>query len=157
MQQTDFTQAYAKIHLPAKVVLAVTQKPDGGHNLITLEWFMRTSIAPPMFAISIGHSRFSLQCLETTRFFNLVFPASDQKSLLSYCGSHSGQDLDKFHETGINFLPGKLHKLPILKNATANFECEIVSQVRTGDHTIYVGQVHYSWLNEDKELFFYHH
>ena len=55
MKITELSTAYAKVHLPAKVVLAVTQKPDGGYNLITLEWFMRTSIQPPMFAISIGH------------------------------------------------------------------------------------------------------
>ncbi|MBM4403019.1 MAG: flavin reductase family protein [Candidatus Cloacimonetes bacterium] len=157
MIQTDFTAAYARIHLPAKVVLAVTQKPHGGYNLITLEWFMRTSIVPPMFAISIGHSRFSLECLETTRFFNLVFPASAQKALLTYCGSNSGRDLDKFTETGVEYFPGKLRKLPILKDATANFECEIVSQVRSGDHNIYVGQVHYTWLNKENELFYYIH
>ncbi len=157
MKQTDFTDAYARIHLPAKVVLAITQKPDGGYNLITLEWFMRTSIAPPMFAISIGHNRFSLECLESNRYFNLVFPAVDQKPLLTFCGSNSGRDLDKFSETGAEYFQGKLHKLPILRDAVANFECEIVSQVRSGDHTIYVGQVYYSWLDNEKELFFYKH
>ncbi|MCB5267689.1 MAG: flavin reductase, partial [Candidatus Cloacimonetes bacterium] len=64
MQKSNLPEAYAKAHLPSKVSLAVTQKPDGNYNLITLEWFMRTSIQPPMFAISIGHSRYSHECLQ---------------------------------------------------------------------------------------------
>ncbi len=154
-QLSDLPATYAAIHLPAKVALAVTQKPDGQFNLITIEWFMRTSIQPPMFAISIGHSRYSHDCLEENRYFNLVFPSAEQKGLLSLCGSNSGRDMDKFSAANVQYLPGKLRKLPVLKDAVANFECEVVTQVRSGDHTIYVGQVHYCWLEKDKDLFFY--
>ncbi len=152
--QTDFTEAYSHIHLPAKVALAVTEKPDGGYNLITIEWFMRTSIQPPMFAISIGHSRYSLECLEQTRFFNLVFPGDELHPLCNLAGSNSGRDMDKFIEGKVDFFPGKLHKLPILKESVVTFECEVVTQVKSGDHNIYVGQVHYTWHNAEKELYY---
>lgn len=155
MQLTDLPKSYARVHLPAKVALAVTQKPDGNFNLITIEWFMRTSIQPPMFAISIGASRYSHDCLEANRYFNLVFPSLEIKPLLSLCGSNSGRDMDKFSAGDVKFIAGKLHKLPILTQAVANFECEVVSQVRSGDHTIYIGQVQYSWQDEERELFFY--
>jgi len=155
MKITELSTAYAKVHLPAKVALAVTQKPDGGYNLITLEWFMRTSIQPPMFAISIGHSRFSHDCLEENRFFNLVFPSQQMKSVCSLAGSKSGRDIDKFTETGVKHIPGKLRKLPVLSDAIAVFECEVVTQVRSGDHTIYVGEVKHSWMNEEGELLVY--
>ena len=147
--------AYGKSHLPSKVVLAVTEKPDGGYNLITLEWFMRTSIQPPMFAISIGHSRFSHECLELNRYFNLVFPSPELKPLLVLAGSTSGRDIDKFEEGKVASFAGKLHKLPVLQDALSTFECEVITQIRSGDHTIYIGEVKYSWLNEDKEMFFY--
>ncbi|GAB1468764.1 flavin reductase family protein [Candidatus Cloacimonadota bacterium] len=156
MQICDLPTAYAGVHLPAKVALAVTQKPDDQFNLITIEWFMRTSIQPPMFAISIGLSRYSHDCLEANRFFNLVFPSPEMKALLTLCGSTSGRDIDKFTAGDVKFIAGKLHKLPILTDALVNFECEVVSQVRSGDHTIYIGQVHYSWHNSDQALFFYH-
>lgn len=155
MQISELSTSYAKVHLPAKVALAVTQKPDGNYNLITIEWFMRTSIQPPMFAISIGTNRYSYECLEHSRYFNLIFPASEQKALLSLCGSNSGREMDKFSAGEVSSFPGKLHKLPVLTEALACFECEVVTQVRSGDHVIYVGQVHYSWLNQDKELFYY--
>jgi flavin reductase (DIM6/NTAB) family NADH-FMN oxidoreductase RutF len=156
MKQSNLPEAYAMAHLPSKVCLAVTQKPDGNFNLITLEWFMRTSIQPPMFAISVGHSRYSHECLQDVRYFNLVFPSPSLKSLLSLSGSQSGRDIDKFTAGEVNWFPGKLHKLPILSDAIACFECEIVTQVKSGDHTIFVGEVKYSWKDEEKELFYYH-
>ena len=152
---SDLPASYAAVHLPAKVALAVTEKPDGNYNLITIEWFMRTSIQPPMFAISIGTSRYSHDCLEENRFFNLVFPSPELKPLLTLCGSNSGRDMDKFTAGDVKYISGKLHKLPVLSEAVTCFECEVVSQIRSGDHTIYIGQVHYSWHNSDKELFCY--
>lgn len=155
MQQTDFAQAYAMVHLPAKVALAVTEKPAGGYNLITIEWFMRTSILPPMFAISIGHTRFSHECLQANRFFNLVIPSLELHPLCNLAGSNSGREMDKFTVGKVQSLPGKLHKLPVLKEAVAVFECEVVTQVKSGDHTIYVGQVHYNWMDQDRALYFF--
>jgi len=154
--QTDFSEAYAKIHLPAKLALAVTEMPEGGYNLITLEWFMRTSILPPMFAISIGHSRFSLECLEKNRFFNLVFPSEELHPLCNLAGSNSGREMDKFAEGKVDCFPGKLHKLPVLRESIVTLECEVVTQVRSGDHNIYVGQVHYTWYNAEKQLYYFH-
>lgn len=151
----NLPEAYAKVHLPSKVALAVTTKPDGNYNLITLEWFMRTSIAPPMFAISIGHTRYSYECLQDIRFFNLVFPSVKLKSLITLAGSHSGRKIDKFSAGNVEYFPGKLNKLPILKDAVACFECEVVTQVKSGDHTIFVGEVKHSWSNESEEMYIY--
>lgn len=150
---TEISNANSLIHLPAKVVMAVTEKPAGAYNIITLEWFMRTSIAPCMYAISIGHSRYSYECLEAVRYFNLVFPSIELKSLVSLSGSTSGRDIDKFVDSQVAHFPGKLHKLPILKDALVNLECEVVSQVRSGDHTIYVGEVQYAWSDPAKNLY----
>ncbi len=155
MKQTDLTSAYGLVHLPAKVALAVTEKPGGGYNLITLEWFMRTSIQPPMFAISIGHSRYSHDCLLENRYFNLVFPSVEMKPLCAMAGSCSGREVDKFEQGEVQSVKGKLHKLPVPREAVAVFECEVTSQVRSGDHTIFVGEVRYSWADPDKDLLVY--
>lgn len=155
LNQVTFSEAYTAVHLPAKLALAVTAKPENGYNLITLEWFMRTSINPAMFAISIGHSRFSHECLEHNRYFNLVFPSTELHDLCSLAGSTSGRDTDKFAVGKVDFISGKLQKLPVLKAAVANLECEVVTQIRSGDHTIYIGQVYYSWLNQDASLYYY--
>lgn len=149
MKTIDFSLAYNQVHKPAKVTLAVTQKLDGSFNLITLEWFMRTSIRPPMFAISIGNSRYSYYCLEKNPFFNLVFPTSEMSDLCKSAGSTTGAEVDKFELNQVEYIDGKLKGFPVLTQAKAVFECEVVSQVRSGDHTIYVGQVKHSWLKDE--------
>ncbi len=152
MKLIELSSAYAQVHLPAKVALVVTKKPDGMFNLMTLQWFMRTSIQPPMFAISIGNNRFSHSCIEENRYFNLVFPTVEMKPICSTAGSTTGSEVDKFELTQVDYIDGKFQKLPVLTQAKAVFECEVVSQFRSGDHTIYVGEVKYSWLNESGEL-----
>jgi len=155
MKQTDLSTAYGLIHLPAKVALVVTEKPLGSYNLITIEWFMRTSIQPPMFAISIGHTRFSHECLQQNRYFNLVFPSVEMKELCALAGSTTGREIDKMETGKVRYFPGKLHKMPVLEDAVAVFECEIVTQVRSGDHTIFVGEIKYCWANPEKSLLVY--
>lgn len=149
MKTAEFSIAYNQVHRPSKVALAVTQKHDGSFNLITLEWFMRTSIRPPMFAISVGNSRFSYMCLEANPYFNLVIPTSEMKELCMSAGSTTGADTDKLELNNVEFIEGKLKGLPVLTQAKAVFECEVVTQVRSGDHTIYVGQVKHSWLKDE--------
>ncbi|MBN1327588.1 MAG: flavin reductase family protein [Candidatus Cloacimonetes bacterium] len=152
MNRTDFSSALKIIKNPAKLALAVMAIPDGGFNLITLEWFMRTSIQPPMFAISIGHSRFSYDCLQKERFFNLCFPSQGMADAVEICGTISGRDQDKFILTKLEWFKGRLAGLPIIKSAVANFECRTITQVQSGDHTIYIGEVKYSWSSPEKKL-----
>ena len=152
MEITDFTTAAAATKKPAKIVIAVVKDKNDKINMITLEWFMRTSIKPPMFAISIGHTRYSYECLQNFRYFNLCIPSKEMAKAAEICGTKSGRDIDKLDLINQDWFAGKFKKLPIFKNALANFECEVVTQVKSGDHTIYVGEVKYSWLNEGKKI-----
>jgi len=152
MKKTTYSEAGVAVKKPAKIAIAVVQDVAGKYNTITLEWFMKTSIKPTMYAISIGHTRYSYQCLQNFRFFNLCFPSLEMKGAANLSGSRSGRDLDKLEAMKEDYFPGKLAKLPVFRNAVANFECEIVTQVRSGDHTIFVGEVKYSWLNKEKDL-----
>ena len=145
-QPTDFQTAHSATKHPQRVAVAVVLSPDGKPNMITLEWFMRTSITPPMLAISVGHTRYSYEALQQNRVFNLVLPSSGQGDLARVCGSKSGRDTDKFEATGVKWFKGRLAGLPVIQGAAAVYECEVVTQVRTGDHTIYVGEVKHTWF-----------
>jgi flavin reductase (DIM6/NTAB) family NADH-FMN oxidoreductase RutF len=152
MEHSTLSKAFLHIHQPAKVGLVITETQDGRFNLITIEWFMRTSIEPPMIAVSIGQTRFTYVCLQHSKYFNLCIPSEAQREETMFCGTVSGMGVDKLKEIGEEWFPGKLNKLPILKNAAANFECEIVTQVRSGDHTIFVGEVKHSWVDTEKKM-----
>ncbi len=152
LKQSNFQEAASAVKHPAKVALAIVKDNKGKFNMITLEWFMRTSLNPPMFAISIGHSRYSHRCLQDFRYFNLCIPSKDMVEEVKLCGTKSGRDIDKLEVTKLDWFKGRLAQLPVLKGAVANFECEITTQVKSGDHTIFVGEVKYSWLGDSKEI-----
>lgn len=152
MLHTSYSEAVAAVKRPAKITFAVVKDKNGKYNTITLEWFMKTSIKPPMLAISIGHSRYSYECLQNFRYFNLCFPSLEMRDAAVLSGSKSGRDIDKIDTMGEDHFPGKLAKLPIFRNAVANFECEIVTQVRSGDHTIFVGEIKHSWVDKNRSV-----
>lgn len=153
MKQCEYKQAVSHINRPYRIALAVSQSTDSEKtNVITLGWFMRTSIEPPMFAISVGISRFSYELLSDNRKFVLAFPSKKMVEQTIQCGTQSGRDLNKIEKFNLKTKSGKLSSVPILSQAVANFECKTVSQIRSGDHTIFIGEVKYSWINEDKNL-----
>jgi len=152
MNRVEFDKANIKTKHPAKVVVAIVKDINGKFNPITLEWYMKTSIKPPMFAISIGHARYSYECLQKNRFFNLCFPSKEMINATMLWGTKSGRDMDKLAESGHDWFAGRLSKYPIMKDAKATFECQVVTQVKSGDHTIFVGEVKHAWLDEEKEV-----
>lgn len=149
---TDFDKAHVASNKNKRVALAIVELPDGTANAITLEWFMKTSINPPMFAISVGHERYSHPALQENRYFNLVIPSLEMRDDVIYFGTKSGRDFNKLKEREVKTIPGKYRKLPILQDAVANFECKVISQVNSGDHTIFVGEVKYSWVGEKTDI-----
>ncbi|HOE91768.1 MAG TPA: flavin reductase family protein [Candidatus Cloacimonadota bacterium] len=133
---------------PFTPLLIVSQDENGKANVMVVEWYMRCSAQPPMYAISVGLERHTHKCLEQVRLFNMIVPTSNMTDIVKYCGSQSGKDVDKFTELKLDTFKGKLG-LPIIKNANATLECKIVSQILSGDHTIFIGEVKHSWLNDE--------
>ncbi|MBC8383747.1 MAG: flavin reductase family protein [Candidatus Cloacimonetes bacterium] len=152
MRQCKHSDAVKRMNRPSRLALAVSRPKDGPANIITLGWFMRTSIKPPMFAISVGSTRYSHEILSANRNFVLAIPSVNMAEQTMQCGLQSGRDVDKIKEFNIKTNRGKLTQIPILAEAVANFECKTITQVRSGDHTIFVGEVKYSWQNDDEDI-----
>ena len=152
MIQCDYNSAVKRMSRPSRLALVVSQSVDGRANIITLVWFMRTSKEPPMFAISIGITRYSHKLLSKSRKFVLAIPSIKMAKQVLQCGTTSGEDIDKIKKFNIKVKRGKLSDIPILLDAVANFECKTITQIRSGDHTIFIGEVKYSWQNENENL-----
>ena len=138
---------------PERVVLAVTRKPAGGGNIITLGWKMRTSFDPPIMAISVGKTRYSHDCILNEKEFVLAFPSAGQAEDVLFCGTRSGRSLDKFART--SFSPGEASRVtaPLIRECPVNLECRLSGTLETGDHTVFAGEVLASWRSDtDRRL-----
>lgn len=148
MRETTTVQAWLRKY-PERTVLAVSIDRGGKPNLIALGWNMPTSYEPPMAAISVGVKRYSHELIRESREFVLVFPSIEMEEAVVYCGTYSGRDVDKFKETGLTPVPSKYVKPPLVKEAVVNMECRVVNELRTGDHTIFVGEILAAYVSDE--------
>lgn len=146
-----YEQAIARKY-PEQVAIAIARDTQGKYNPITLGWTMITSHEPPLMAISIGHTRYSLEVIRNAREFVVSFPSSAMASEALLYGTKSGRDLDKLAASGAKTQPAGAIDSVLLTDAVANFECKLVSELETGDHVLFVGEVVATHMNQDRAV-----
>jgi flavin reductase (DIM6/NTAB) family NADH-FMN oxidoreductase RutF len=137
---TAYDQAMARKY-PEQIAIAIARDSQGHHNPITLGWVMNTSNDPPMLAISIGLTRHSLQAVRDAGEFVISFPATTMENDVRFHGTKSGRDMHKLQACGTKTQPATRIDSVLLADAAANFECQLESELQTGDHVIFVGRV----------------
>lgn len=149
------------INGPRQVILVTTRanvdimgKEQSKDDIITLAWHMPTSFNPALYAISVGKNRFSLKLIQISKVFVVNFmPASSKKDII-YCGSRSGEYLNKFKDTGLEKVEAETVDCPRIKQALGYIECEVINEIDAGDHIIFVGKILKSELTkEEKRLY----
>ncbi len=133
---------------PRHTVLVTCMDKTGKTNIITLAWSMPTSHSPPLVAISIAPKRLSHRMIEETGEFVVNVPTQEIVQDTLFCGRISGTKCDKFQEASLTALPARKVRSPIIKECVAHLECKLLQQIRTGDHTLFVGEVLAAYVNE---------
>lgn len=126
---------------PYPYTLVVTSDKQGKPNVMGLSWWAFTCLQPPMIAVSIGHGRYTHECLEGCQEFVLCFPSEEQAKAAWLCGTRSGRTVDKFAQTKLATIPAKVVRPPIIDGSTVAYECKVVGRMECGDHTLYNGEV----------------
>jgi flavin reductase (DIM6/NTAB) family NADH-FMN oxidoreductase RutF len=101
-----------------------------------------------MVAISVGHQRYSHKLIEETSEFVVNIPTMDIVRDVLLCGRTTGKTSDKLEKTLLTLLAAKKVKSPIIKECVAHIECKVRQQMKTGDHTLFVGEVLAAYINE---------
>ncbi len=153
MREVDYAEAAKISEKPSRVVLAVSyDRVNECCDIIALGWKMRTSIKPPMAAISVGKTRYSHELLLKEKEFVLAFPGGDIASEVLRCGTVSGSEIDKFLDTGLTPVKAKHVKPSLIAECPVNYECRVSGVLETGDHSIFAGEVLASYISEEKKL-----
>ncbi len=146
--QVPYGEAVATKY-PEQIVIGIAKDPQGKYNPITLGWTMIVSGSPPMMAVSIGKTRYSLDAFRGAGQFVIAFPSQHQACEAMLFGTTSGRDGDKLAAAGANTAPAEKIDCVLLADAVANFECKLISETDAGDHVIFVGQVVRSHRNAE--------
>jgi flavin reductase (DIM6/NTAB) family NADH-FMN oxidoreductase RutF len=140
MKEISWNEAI-ELGSPYPYTLVVTIDKDGKPDAMGLSWWTITSWDPHMIAVAIGGPRYTRECIEQCKEFVLCFPSEDLEKGAWLCGQVSGREADKFKEAGFRQVPSKMVKPPIIEGSTVAYECKVVDQIETGDHTLYIGKV----------------
>jgi len=147
-KQAEFPEAI-KTKYPEQVVITIAKDKTGRANPVTLGWTMIVSGKPPMMAIAVASTHYSIETIRHSRCFCLAFPSSEMAETALFFGSKSGRDIDKFAEFDCKIEPAKAIDSVLLSGAVANFECTLESETVAGDHIIFVGKVVSSHTNTE--------
>ena len=148
MKETSFEEAVGKKY-PEWVAMIITVDANGRPNCMTAGWSMIASGVPPLLAVSVGHTRYTHELIRQAGEFVIAFPAAELEDAVLFCGSRSGRDIDKFAEYRLKALPAARVSVPLLGGCVANFECRLKSEMEAGDHTIFLGEVLASHVDDE--------
>jgi len=149
-KQVEYSDAI-KTKYPEQVVIAIAKDKNGKANPITLGWTMIVSGSPPMMAIAVAKTHYSIEAVTHSKCFTIAFPSSEMAEAALFFGSKSGRDTDKFAEFDCETVPAKTIDSVLLADAVANFECTLESQTPAGDHIIFIGKIVSSHINTESK------
>ncbi|SAK63853.1 flavin reductase domain-containing protein [Caballeronia catudaia] len=107
-------------------------------NAFTASSIMQVSFRPLLVALSINPTHASYPILNGGRVFTINVLRADQQALAEHFGTQSGRAVDKL--SSMQWRAGRT-RAPLLIDALACFECQIVLDVEAGDHRLIVGRV----------------
>ncbi len=122
-------------------VVLVTSKHENREDITPIAWNIPLSHNPMLVGISVSNKHFSNHLIEQSGEYVINVPDTSLVSKVSYCGSVSGRDVDKFEKSGLNQTAPKAVSVPLITECFAHIECKVVQKLKVGDHTFFVGEV----------------
>ena len=107
-------------------------------DAFTAAWIMQVSCDPVLLALSVNPHNATYELLHASRAFTVSVLKAGQLDVARRFGTQSGRDHDKL--AGVRWHAGR-SGAPILDEALAFFDCEVVDRVPAGDHELVVGRV----------------
>jgi flavin reductase (DIM6/NTAB) family NADH-FMN oxidoreductase RutF len=144
----DVDGAFGKV---VNGVSVITVKAGGKVNGMAAAWVTRVSFAPPLVAVSVGHTRFTHDLIKEAGSFCVNILASGQMELANNFGFKSGRNNNKFKV--VEYATGKTGS-PVLKGTAGYLDCRVVEAVEAGDHTVFIGEVIDASSSDKKPLIY---
>ncbi|MDN5331949.1 MAG: hypothetical protein PWP45_1174 [Tepidanaerobacteraceae bacterium] len=106
----------------------LTVKSGDMVNTMTIAWGTVGYIWQKyVFMAMVRHSRYTFELIENAGSFTVSFPLKGQlKEALSFCGTKSGRDVDKFKECGLSLLHAEKVDTPVIDGCDLYLECKII-------------------------------
>ena len=129
-------------------ICGVRDEENDEINGFTASWVTQGSFNPPLVVMAVRAEGTSHEIIENTQKFSLNVLKSEQKDLAAVFFKPQKGLGGRFES--VEFKIGD-YGLPILIDSVGGLECEVIGNVKYGDHTVFVGEVKSAFLNNDVE------
>jgi flavin reductase (DIM6/NTAB) family NADH-FMN oxidoreductase RutF len=119
-------------------VYIVTVQDNGQLNGMTTPWVTQLSYEPPLVMVAISPLRKCHEMITNSGRFAVNVLGTGQVEIASRFGFTTGREVDKFE--GISTQQTSAAN-PLLPDAFAYIDCELVETLSAGDHSLFIGQV----------------
>jgi flavin reductase (DIM6/NTAB) family NADH-FMN oxidoreductase RutF len=99
---------------------------------------MQISFTPLLVALSIGADHESYALLRAGHVFSINVLGERQQKLAAHFGTQSAETVDKL--ASIPWRPARTGA-PLLDDALAHFDCQVMDDIEAGDHRLVIGRV----------------
>ena len=131
------------------VTVVTTRDSENRLHGITVSAFCSVSLEPPLILVCIDKEAGSHYAFKQSKSFVVNILREDQQYLSDRFAS---QMPDKFD--GVKYRAG-IENLPVLEDVLVNLECRLVNSYDGGDHTIYIGEIVVSTVDDGKPLIYF--
>ncbi len=105
----------------------------------TVNWLSQASFEPPLVMVGVKRDSRLHELIEKSGRFAVNILASGQKDIAAAFFRPTQVEGDRIN--GLPFEPGPTTGAPLLLDAPAWFEAQVVDAVKRGDHTVFVAEV----------------
>ncbi|NOH14282.1 MAG: flavin reductase family protein [Chloroflexi bacterium] len=130
---------------------ALTSRDGDDRNVMVVNWFTQVSFEPQHVGIGLQVTSYTYGLIEKGQVFGInVFHKDDAEVIKQFTKSRE-KNPEKFEAA--NYSDGEVTGVPILDEAAAYMECEVVGKVETGSgHDMIVGKVVAAGLRKELKV-----
>lgn len=131
-------------------VYIVTMGNGNDGNAFTASWLTQVSSEPPMVALAVHDRHQSARLIDQHRAFviNLIAEGHIEVAKAYYGPAESGYQKLQHADIGKSPVSGT----PLIQGALGFIDCQVVSQVDVGNHTLFIAEVKAAELHHDNYL-----
>ncbi|HDZ24031.1 MAG TPA: flavin reductase family protein [Desulfobacteraceae bacterium] len=131
---------------PMPAVLVGT-KVDEKPNFMTAAWCGIAAPKPPALGVSIRKELHTFTGIMEHKVFSINVASAGLARKVDYCGIYSGRKRDKSQVFKVFY--GVLEAAPLVEECPVNLACRMIHTLDLGSHTLIVGEIVESYVNED--------
>ncbi len=127
MKDVDYMSVADKAIERIKQGAFLTVRAGDDLNTMTIGWAtIGYCWRKPVFMIAVRNSRHTFQIIEKAADFTVSVASGDMRKEITYCGTKSGRDVNKFRECGLKTAKSRRVTSPIIDVPGLHIECRIV-------------------------------